>query len=479
MSRVLRLVASCGLVAAVALSGLAFGGAASASSAVPAQPSCMFSSPHAFQTVAKAAGAGVADAFSATCTGIQAYVTWYDQTKGYPSTTGFVELDFSIPFSGGFLYGVIEGGGVMADSETWNVVDNQTIVPQTFYIGGACVQSGSFGVCLDSTANPINGGSLTVPQFDFADSRGNSVGVMTAGLNGVPYVPPCTLVSVSGPGSYSASPLSYSFVVGSPVDSVAIIPYPTLVFTSAPSNWFASYALPGLNSPGTVNTFLESPMGTSFSFPVDLSDSDLPALVATGGTQQMAAWCFDGVSWYDWGELSTLAGGSGSGSGSGGSSFAACSASSGIGLDPVSWVPALVNMMGCAIQALFVPPQSSIQSLTNVFGITSNDPGGSVGAAAWLGSMVRIVASAPASEVAAIQTVADNGSCFANAPSAPSMSVDRHSIGVCAILSAPSSLTSNSMPGWITFIKDVLTVVIYGGAGLLLFGLLRKVLGGS
>lgn len=481
MSRILRLLASCGLVAALSVFGLAFGGVASAS---VQPPSCMISSSLSFQTIATDATGGVADPLSFSCSGVTAFAQAFDVSKGWPTSWGFTALAIVVPFSGGWLgIHANANGATFPDSFTVSLPAGAGLGTCPNIVQGSVEVQGS-GWCLglgESLVEPT-GFSGTVPQFQFAN-LGSTATLVDAGENGVPYYPPCDLTSLTGPAQpFNSDSYSFAFTTAGtqPVDSVVAIPTSPLVFTSAPSDWFASYNLPGTSAPSSSNgLFLISPFSTSFSLPLDLSSSDATSLnPPTLGTDlDFVLYCFDGVQWYSWGSLGSST--TGGGSGSGGASFGSCFANSSIGLNPSSWVPALVNMVGCALQSLFVPPQSSIQSLTNVFGITSNDPGGSVGAAAWLGSMVRIVASAPASEVAAIKTVADNASCFANAPSAPSMTVAGHSIGVCAILSAPSSLASNSMPGWIAFIKDVLTVVIYGGAGLLLFGLLRRVLGGS
>jgi hypothetical protein len=152
-----------------------------------------------------------------------------------------------------------------------------------------------------------------------------------------------------------------------------------------------------------------------------------------------------------------------------------CYNSSGLGLDPVSWVPGLVNMAACVgqglVQALFVPSSSSVSSFT---GLWSAGGGGGASASQWLGSMATLAAATPASEISAIQKVADSGSCFQGAPSIPSMSVGGHSLGLCAILSAPSSVVQAA--GWLVFLKTFLSVVIYGAAALLLFQFLRSVL---
>ena len=386
---------------------------------------------------------------------------------GMMSTASVSSFSFSYSWS---QYGTSGFSNSVAQFESAAVMEC-SYVP-TFY-GAAPASVGE--------PNPY-GFAATYPSTPVSAS-GSFFGVSSLVSN---PVAPCSVLTVDGPSSYVGSAMSYTFTVSSPVDAVAIVPSPTVTYISGdqPSNYFAPYNLPGANSPGSVDTFLESPMTDTFTFPVDLSNSDVGLLSVSG--QSLVAWCFDGTAWHDWGELSVLVSNTASsGSATSAASLShaptvgSCVSSSGLGLSPSSWVPGLVNMVGCSLQSLFEPSSSQVSSLTSLLGVSSGTPSGSVGASAWLGSLIHFAAVTPAADVTSIKAVADAGGCFANAPSAPSMSVDSQSIGVCQILSAPSTVTNQDASGWLVFLKGLLTVAIYGGAALMLFAWIRRILGGS
>jgi len=352
----------------------------------------------------------------------------------------------------------------------------------------ACPQTTALGVWINGPYN-----SATEIQCSSVDS-----------ING--NYRPCSNVLVAGDGNAQpGASYSYNFQWEGQCTEFAIASQIDPTFSTAPQDYTPSLSTGSSSLSYVFDGFTAgNSSGGLFSLSVNLTNwtySPLPVFWTTF-PDQAEVWAAYGkvgsLTWVDVGPLAGLLSSSGfsstgvaptypgstySSAGGGSSppgSFGACVASAGMSLtDPLSWVTGAMEIGRCTLVVLFVPSSASVSSLTNLFGITSNDPTGSVGASAWLGSMVRILASAPASEVAAVQTVADSGSCYANAPSVPSMTIGGQSIGVCAILSAPSTVTNQNASGWLTFLKDVLSVAIYGGAALLLFGLVRRMLGSS
>jgi hypothetical protein len=248
------------------------------------------------------------------------------------------------------------------------------------------------------------------------------------------------------------------------------------------------------NSPGTksyVYDFVGKPVpqsdGTS-SISVNIDESnttagDLPTSIT--------AWCYaPDFGWVSWGNVFALSplvpivpltpptGPPTTG-------LAGCISSDGLGLNPSSWIPGLLNMGACVLQDLFIPSQSNLTSLAQTFGITNNTPTyGSLPASQWLGGMAKALVTLPAATVSTLQTDADTGSGQCGLDGMSSMQLHDNtghnvgpSINECYFLTAVSANTTVAN-GW-NYIDIALTGLIYLIAALAIFFIFRSVLSGN
>ena len=257
---------------------------------------------------------------------------------------------------------------------------------------------------------------------------------------------PCTLDSVSGP-QVSMVNLSYSFATAG---TIAAVFFQTEnsgssappAGTPLPSSYVASggpNSLPGflVTAPGQGN------FTTYFDFQGLSGFNDLEMYCLAGGS-----------SWISWGSIDGDTGNALVPQ-SGSSSLAVCLASSGLSLDPTSWVPALWNMGSCVLQWLFVPSQSAVDGLTSQF----NGSGGS--ASNWIGSISALFVLGPTTTFQTMQT--DFGAPASNSLLDTSITVAGvpKSVPAVNVSDALGALTSSpQVHPYIGLVVDLLTAAL-------------------
>jgi hypothetical protein len=215
---------------------------------------------------------------------------------------------------------------------------------------------------------------------------------------------------------------------------------------------------------------------------------NLSSLTKDFVVSNMEGWCYTGATWVDWGNMLSTDTSSNIGAGPGGETlcgttgnptcvsdggsfdFAACTASNGIGLDPSSWVPGLVNWGVCGIRWLTEPSSSSVQSLENTFGISSNNPSGDDAASQWLGSLGHVLTTGPYDSANAILAGEEDGAT--SSVLTDTNCVDRSNPSTCvSIASAISGVTSTSHA---STALTILAWLLTAGVGVEMFILLWK-----
>lgn len=277
---------------------------------------------------------------------------------------------------------------------------------------------------------------------------------------------PCGFVSAVGPASsYQAADTSYSFVVTftGPVTEVVVDPGDT---TGGPTVYGQSFGTDAVLSPEDPS----SPLTLHFEY----ADPDTSALVSP------TFWCYYGGVWY-WGTSYSATSGVAPPSGDGtGGGLAGCfeNAIGSVSLtDPLSWVEGAGEAGLCVAEWVFDPSSSSVDSLEQVFGISSSSPVvGASSASQWLGSMAVGVGGLPYTELSEVNTDASVGSCAV--PDDPTWSIGSSSFTFCSLFSHLTPTTTGSSDGnaALTVLGDLLSAAVLTCAALGLIQLIRKIL---
>ncbi len=243
----------------------------------------------------------------------------------------------------------------------------------------------------------------------------------------------CNLLSVTGytTALQMGNDYVYTFAFTGRVDDIVIELPASPDFTTNPGNFSNSLTL---ESKSFGNAFSAPGPHLPDDQPIDVNLTNMQ-IGSTGGTYipntGVEAWCYaPSTGWVDWGDLmndaatsggpSGLGGGSGTNPGGDGGafSFASCAASDPIGLNPASWVPAIVNWGTCAVRWVFQPSTSAVTGLEDTFGVTNNPisntancgtngTGGTLqgasSASQWLGAIGTIVSFGPTESALCIQ----------------------------------------------------------------------------
>jgi hypothetical protein len=328
---------------------------------------------------------------------------------------------------------------------------------------------------LDPTlAVSSNGTSITANLFMQLDSItcGGSGGSSAAtpsnnyvGGAGLASTIPCVLVS--------STPLSTATADGK-------TSYPvTLNFTGpADAIWAdpVDESTPEQTLPGGDTVSADAKEYSSPSSPITVS------LKPTSGTLVDGAnfWCvYDGVD-YNWGSGNPSEGapGPGGASGASGGSFdlSTCLATSGMSLtDPVSWITGGAKDGLCVLEWLFVPG-SEISTLEQNFGIGSDAPTGSAPSAEWVGSIVSLFTSGPATTISDIQSSASSDDCSSSFDTIKVVGEVSHGVSLCDVLTSVSSNTSSAP--W-SFIRSIVLAGFLVGFFIGLVLLMRRTLESS
>ena len=393
---------------------------------------------------------------------------------------------------------------------------------------------------LSGTITPPNGD--TSPTYSTGDqifywtassfaSQWSSTGVVTQGETFGSW-PDCTLAGVYGANTATGQAFGYSlhtfaFYLEGKAPEIDIFPEdssnaplnPNYSSGFAPTDYVASSTPSGTRATGAPTYLTSGNMLYYFTnnqqSAYSVGTTDPPAnyrqdvqvdySTASTGTipTTLETWCYSpSTGWVNWGDLLSISlapgahlPGSGTpptspqctyssiaqpcdGSGGGTGSFAACVAADAIGLSPASWVPGLINMGGCAVQALFVPSSSKVTALANSFGLTSNTPTpGADSASQWLGSVGYMLNVGPSAGAEAIQTCISAGCSAPAITTGISVTAGTHTYSV----DAPSALTAvaTSDGSWSTILVDILAAFILVAFFIEIARLLRKTTGST
>ncbi len=156
-----------------------------------------------------------------------------------------------------------------------------------------------------------------------------------------------------------------------------------------------------------------------------------------------------------------------------------CFASAGWSLtDPVSWVTGALSDGACVTEWLVIPSQSIVQSTEDQFGVSSSTPAsGGDSASQWLGTFAGAATSIPTTDVSAMQSYADSGSC--SLPGNGTITISGHSFSACDIFTETnpsSSSNSTAVNTGLGIIRDLLSALVYLAAVIGLVGLVRRTL---
>lgn len=353
------------------------------------------------------------------------------------------------------------------------------------------VSSGEFCVVPTTVS-----GNQSPDYFTFVDvyqSADFQYGYSSSDVSGSSFdAPPCTVSVLTGPPLMN-EPKAYYFTGNVSVGSAGLfaVPANSPAFSSAgpPSNWLSE----SVNGTATSGFYhMLDTQGDTWGFTIDYTDSTSVTSTAPG----LELWCvyFPGGlnqsnsngTWVDEGPLI----GSGGLLGSSGPSNpapplsqsarptgAGCLASSGLGLSPASWLPAVFNASVCLFEWVFVPSQSSLSAIENQFGVSSNSPVvGASSASQWLGNIGYMLTVGPAAGAEAIQNAEASGATSSLVDVGPSVTVGSRvfTVNVPLIVSAISSAGSST---WLPVLLLVLTSLLLVMFFILVATWLRRVLG--
>jgi len=303
----------------------------------------------------------------------------------------------------------------------------------------------------------------------------------------------CTLKDVYGPqlqpnGLYGTSDHEYTFDTSGSVGYIFVGANVDPSFSTAPNDYVGADDLTSIGGPAFLHAWAFPGNGTS-SQTISLNYTNSGSVVIEPPTV-LDAWCYTPLSGFvDWGNLLSIAlqpGATAPGATpppesvptNGGSFTLGSCVSPSIGLDPSSWVPAILGTGRCILEWLFVPSSAKWTTLANQFGVTSNTPSvGPSSASQWLGNITYMLTVGPHDGAVAIQSCVTSG-CSASALTVGmSVTVEGHTYTA----NAPSALAAvaTSDGGWSTALVDLLSSALLVAFFIEIARWLRRVLGSS